>query len=227
MSKTIVISGTSKGIGKYLAEYYLEKGNTVFGISRTPSEISHNKFTNVISWVSDEQPISNFISQLDTVDILINNAGIASMNHTLLTPAHTAIDIIDTNFIGTFILSKECAKKMVKSGGRIVNFTTVAYPLNLEGEAIYSASKAAIESLTKTMAYELAPFNITVNAVGPSPIYTDLIKGVSEQKMQQLLNRLAIKEYATFEDVSNVVDFFIKPESRFITGQVVYLGGIS
>jgi len=224
---TILITGTSKGIGNYLARYYLDKGNRVFGLSRTKSGIHRDNYADLFSSVSDEDTIKKILSGIGDIDILINNAGIASMNHTLLTPAKTAEDIMSTNFMGTFILSKECAKKMIKRGGRIVNFTTVSFPLNLEGEAIYSASKAAIESLTRTMAYELAQFNITVNAVGPTPIKTDLIKSVSEEKMLRLLNRQAIKKYADFGDVANVIDFFIKPESKFITGQTIYLGGIS
>lgn len=222
----IVISGTSRGIGKQLAEYYLSLGDTVVGISRGYSEIYAENFFEFHSCVSDETRIPEIINNFDAIDVLINNAGIASMNHTMLTPINSAVDIMDTNFMGTFLLSKECAKKM-RHGGRIINFTTVAYPLNLEGEAIYSASKAAIESLTKTMAYELAHMRITVNAIGPNPIKTDLIKSVPEEKLQAIISRQAIKRYGTIDDITNVIDFLIKPESNFITGQVIYLGGIS
>lgn len=110
--------------------------------------------------------------------------------------------------------------------GRIVNFATVATPLKLEGEAIYAASKAAIVSLTQTLAREYADYGITVNAVGPTPIKTDLIRGVPIEKMERLLARQAIHRYGTYEDVINVIDFFIRSESDFITGQVVYLGGV-
>lgn len=223
---TFVITGTSRGIGKELAEYYLRMGNIVVGISRSYSGIEHENFKEFQSCVSDEIKIPQILNNVGEVDVLINNAGVASMNHTLLTPMESVIDIMDTNFVGTFLLSKECAKKM-KNGGRIINFTTVAYPLNLEGEAIYSASKAAIESLTRTMAYELAPFGITVNAVGPNPIKTDLIKSVPQEKLQAVINRQAIKRYGTSLDIANVIDFFVKPESNFITGQTIYLGGIS
>jgi 3-oxoacyl-[acyl-carrier protein] reductase len=110
--------------------------------------------------------------------------------------------------------------------GRIVNFTTVAVPLNLEGEAIYAASKSAVETLTRIMAKELGGFGITVNSIGPCPIETNLIKTVPKEKIQKLLDQQAIKRYGEFEDISNVIDFFIKPESSFVTGQVIYLGGI-
>ena len=113
------------------------------------------------------------------------------------------------------------------NNARIINFSTIAVPLNLEGESIYASSKAAVEQLTKIMAKELSPFNITVNAIGPSPIQTDLIKNLPIQKIDSLLSKLSIKEIGNFYDVSNVIDFFIKPESRTITGQIIYLGGLS
>ena len=99
--------------------------------------------------------------------------------------------------------------------------------MNLEGEAIYSASKAGIVSLTKTMARELADFGITVNAIGPNPVKTDLIGGVPDEKINSVLNRQAIKRFGAMSDIINVLDFFMSPSSDFITGQVIYLGGVS
>jgi 3-oxoacyl-[acyl-carrier protein] reductase len=107
-----------------------------------------------------------------------------------------------------------------------VNFSTVAYPLNLEGEAAYAASKAAVESLTRIMARELAPWNITVNALGPTPIDTDLIRGVPAEKMERLLERLPLRSLGHLEEVAHVIDFYLHPASDCITGQVLYLGGV-
>jgi 3-oxoacyl-[acyl-carrier protein] reductase len=160
-------------------------------------------------------------------DVLINNAGIASMNHAILTPLSTIERIFATNVFGTFVFAREAAKAMIpKKRGRIVNFATVATPLKLQGEAAYAASKAAVTSLTEVMARELAPFGITVNAVGPTPVATDLIGGVSQEKIDALLQSQAIHRLGTFADISNVVDFFIRPESDFITSQTIYLGGV-
>jgi 3-oxoacyl-[acyl-carrier protein] reductase len=129
--------------------------------------------------------------------------------------------------VGTFLFCREAARLMQKNKyGRIINFSTVATPLKLEGEAIYAASKAAIVSLTEVMAREFAEFGITVNAVGPTPIKTDLIRSVPQDKMDRLIARQAIQRYGTFEDVANVIDFFLRPESDFITGQNIYLGGV-
>ena len=98
--------------------------------------------------------------------------------------------------------------------------------LRLEGEAIYTASKAAVESLTATLARELAPFGITVNAVGPTPIETDLTRNVPREKLEAIVARQAIQRFGEPRDVLHVVDFFLDPASDFVTGQVLYLGGV-
>jgi 3-oxoacyl-[acyl-carrier protein] reductase len=159
--------------------------------------------------------------------VLINNAGVASMNHALLTPISAVEEVTRTNFVGTFLFCREAAKLMRRRQfGRIVNFSTVATALDLEGEAVYAASKAAVESLTRILAREFAPLGVTVNAVAPTPVKTDLTRGVPEEKLQALLARQAIRRYGTAGDIINVIDFFIRPESDFVTGQVLYLGGV-
>src|SRR5207253_10933650 len=102
----------------------------------------------------------------------------------------------------------------------------VAVPLKLEGEAIYAASKAAVISLTQILAHEFAKFGITVNAIGPTPIKTDLLRGIPPEKLERLISRQAIKRYGGTRDVIQVIDFFIDPASDFVTGQVIFLGGI-
>ena len=196
------------------------------------SSIEHAQYRHYALDVSDESGVIKMARdvkrQVGAVDALLNNAGIASMNHCLLTPGSTVNAILQTNVVGTFLFCREFAKLMRNSEQpRIVNFTTVAHPLNLEGEAVYAASKAAVESLTRIMARELAELRITVNAVGPTPVMTDLIKGVSSEKMDALLARQAIPRYGQAADVINAVDFFLRAESDFITGQVLYLGGVT
>jgi 3-oxoacyl-[acyl-carrier protein] reductase len=230
--KVIVITGTRKGIGKELAKYYLERGNIVIGCSRGEGSIEHKNYRHFCLDVSDEKAVVDMIKktkkEFKKIDILLNNAGIAAMNHILTTPYESVKKIFNTNFFGSFLFLREVAKVMIKQRkGRIVNFTTVANPLKLEGEAIYASSKAAIETLTQIAAKELGKFNITVNAIGPTPIPTDLIKNVPKEKINALLNKQAIKRFGEFKDIINVIDFFIDEKSDFITGQVIYLGGVN
>lgn len=229
--KVMLITGTRKGIGRYLAEYYLAKGMQVIGCSRDNSDLEHKNYEHHCVDVGDESAVKKmmgFISQKHArIDYLINNAGIASMNHSLLTPLSVFQKVFSTNVFGTFLFCREAGKIMIRSsGGRIVNFATVATPLRLEGESAYAASKAAVVSLTQVLAKELAPHGILVNAIGPTPVYTDLIKNVPKHKMDTLLNTQSIRRYGEFRDISNVTDFFIQDGSDFITGQVVYLGGV-
>ena len=226
-----LVTGTRKGIGRHLAEHYCERGDTVYGCSRGESEFTHANYHHLTVDVSDEGQVKRLFSEIrkesGRLDNLLNNAGIASMNHSLLTPVATVRKILETNLVGSFLFCREAAKMMKKNKyGRIVNFSTVAVPLKLEGEAAYVASKAAVESLTDVLAREFADYGITVNCVGPVPIETDLIRAVPEDKIENLVNRQPIKRLGKMEDVVNVVDFFLRPESDFITGQRLYLGGV-
>lgn len=229
--KVIVITGSRKGLGKSLAEHYLSLGHTVIGCSRQEGTIIHDNYEHFLTDVSNEREVIKMVRSAKKahshIDILINNAGIAAMNHLLTTPLSSAEKLMSTNVLGTFLFTREVAKVMMKQKhGSIVNYSTVAVPLNLEGEAIYAASKSAVESLTKISAKELAPYGITVNAIGPTPIPTDLIKAVPKKKIEELIDSQAIKRLGTEEDVINVIDFFISDKSNFVTGQTLYLGGV-
>ena len=226
-----LITGTRKGIGRALATHFLARGYLVAGCSRQPAGWDAPGYTHHSADVTDEQAVKTLFAalrkQYGRLDVLINNAGAASMNAALLTPAATLDKILAVNVRGTFLVSREAAKLMQKARrGRIVNLTTVAVPLRLEGEAAYVAAKSAVEGLTRVLARELAPLGITCNAVGPSPIATDLIAGVPPDKIQKIVSALAIPRLGRFEDVINVIDFFIRPESDFVTGQILYLGGV-
>ena len=232
MSDVIVITGTRKGIGRFLVDHYLAQGARVVGCSRSPMEDPPEGYRHHCLDVADEaaagKMIADVVDRYGRIDVLINNAGIASMNHSVLTPMATVRSIFETNVFGSVVFAREAAKRMMQRRyGRIVNFATVATPLQLEGEAAYAASKAAVKSYTEILARELASFGITVNAVGQTPVSTDLIKNVAKEKIRALVDRQAIKRLGKYTDISNIIDLFISRASDFLTGQTVYLGGVS
>jgi 3-oxoacyl-[acyl-carrier protein] reductase len=233
MSEVVLITGTRKGIGRHLVDHFARKGCVVAGCSRDKiEEPVPAGYRHYPADVADERAVVDMVRDIrktcGNITVLINNAGIASMNHLLLTPLSALERVFSTNVFGTFLVMREVAKIMSAAHyGRIVNFATVATPLDLEGEAGYAASKAAVESLTRIAARELAPFNITVNAVGPTPTMTDLLRGVPKQKLDALIARQPIPRIGTLRDITNVVDFLVSRDSDFVTGQTIYLGGVS
>ncbi len=216
----ILITGSSSGIGSYLSTYYnpsvYNPVNTVYKFSRSNG------------WdVRNPDDVREFVSDLGKLDVLINCAGVASMNSFLLMPEETAHNLMTTNFLGTFNMCQGCAPLLRKSDcPRIINFTSVAVPLALEGEAVYAASKAAVETFTKVIAKELAPWGITVNAIGPAPTKTQLIDKVPQDKIDLLIQKQGVKRMGRMEDISSVTDWLISQRSDFVTGQIIYLGGV-
>ena len=219
-------------MGKIIAEHFLTQNDFVYGCSRRNTSIVHANYRHFNLNISDEAAVQSMIREIylehKKIDVLINNAGMASMNHFLLTSYSTTQKLFETNFYGTFLLCREVSKIMARREfGRIVNFSTVAVPLNLEGELIYSASKAAVEQLTRVLAMELGRNNITVNAVGPTPVQTDLIANVPSDKISALIDKQSINRMGEIEDVLNVIEFLVSEKSDFITGQIIYLGGVN
>lgn len=228
--RSIIVTGTSRGLGEFVARWYLDRGWTVFGCSRGEAAISDGKYSHFQLDVGDEQAVVAMLrdvrAQCGRLDALVNNAGAASMNHIATTPLQMARRIFDANFFGTFLFCREAGKLMIRQKhGAIVNFTTVAVTLRLAGEAVYAASKAAVESFTHVCAAEFAPYGVRVNAIGPAPVDTALIRGVPEEKIHALLDRLLVKDLGVPEDVARAVDFFIDENNAAVTGQVLYLGG--
>lgn len=230
--QVMLITGTRKGIGRHLAETYCERGYIVEGCSRGEASFEADGYTHTSMDISEEKAVKAWISGVarrhGRIDCVLNNAAIASMNHVLLTPAATANRMLSVNVTATMMVCRDAAKVMMRRRyGRIVNFTTIVDPIGLAGEAIYAASKSAVATFTRILAFELGAYGITCNLFGATPIMTDMIKGVPQDKIDAVVNGLAIKRLGTMDDCVNVCDFFINPLSDNITAQVVYLGGVS
>ena len=228
----MIITGTRKGIGRDLALYYIENGYKVIGCSRGKSSIIHYNYDHHELDITDETSVKSFFSEIrkkyGKVHVLINNAAVNNaLSPITLVSFKSASSTINTNFLGTFIMSREAIKLMINNRfGRIINFGSMAVKHEEKGEAIYTASKAAIISFTKILSKEIYQYGITCNIVSPSALKTDLMQNINSELLNIILKRNAINELASNEEIINVVNWLISLEANKITGQNIYLGGV-
>lgn len=229
----IVITGTSKGIGKGVAEYYLSKGNYVCGCSRSAAMITHERYEHKELTVTDEDGVSKWIRSIkkkhQRIDVLFNNAGSAPAAFpVLMTSGAILEDVLRTNVMGSFITAREAALVMQKNKfGRIINVSSMAVGLHEEGTAAYAASKNAIVEFTRIMAKEVAGFGITCNVIAPSMIETDAVAALGEDIKKRALSKLTLKRTVTMAEICHVLDFLIDENGSAITGQTIHMGLIS
>lgn len=228
----MLITGSSRGIGNYLANYYLDKGFFVVGCSRNECNIKHENYNHIIADLSNEVEILNVFKIIrkehKRLDILINNAAInpAILNVAFL-PYKTIQNIYAVNVFAPIMFCREAVKLMIRNKfGRIINLGSMATRHEVSGEALYTSTKASINAFTRVLSKEVASSGITVNIVAPSVIDTELSKAINEIALKEVLNRNAIKKFGDLIDVSNTIDYLIKGESNAVTGQIIYLGGV-
>ena len=227
MPSTALITGTSRGLGRALAERLLADGWVVHGFARGPQTLAHERFIAHVVDITDEAAVCAAvatIAEASRIDLLVNNAGAASMNALLLTPGETAERLMRVNYLGTFHCLQAVGKVMVRQrAGRIVNVTTVAVPLSLEGEAAYVASKAAVEALTRVAAKELAASGVAVSALGFGPIDTDLTLAVPKAALAKINDAIGRPQGTT---MTQAVDYFVGrlASADFKSGSVEYFG---
>jgi 3-oxoacyl-[acyl-carrier protein] reductase len=231
MPEVICITGASRGIGRYLASYYLEREMKVIGCSRGESDLQHLNYHHEILDVSNEGSVVSLFRTIrktyGQLDVLINNAGInPTIGPLALTSADAFQSTVQVNLMGTFLMTRSAIKIMMKKHfGRIINFGSMATRHEVAGEACYTATKAAVVAMSRVIAKETYPQGITCNVVSPAALKTGLTAKIEQAALQDVLNRNAIPEYGDMDDVSNVVDWLIQKESAHITGQEFFLGG--
>lgn len=222
----LVVTGTSRGIGKGIAEFFLAKGFKVAGCSRGSSTIDHPNYLHSEVDVTDELQVQKWArkvrTELKKIDILVCNVGLVkSALFMSMTPGSLLDSFLKTNLAATFYVCREFSKIMLTANyGRIITISSILTELHEPGTSAYSMTKSGVIELTKVMARELAP-NITCNTVSPSVVQTEAVADLGEDWKERALNLQTIKRIVSTEEVCNVISFFASPESGAITGQVV------
>jgi 3-oxoacyl-[acyl-carrier protein] reductase len=230
-----VITGTSKGIGRGLADLFLAKDYAVAGCSRGPFALDSPRYQHACLDVGDEKQVREWIRSVKAahqrIDVLICNAGMVRAALLLtVTPGDVLESFLRTNIAGVYYVLREVSKVMLLRGyGRIITISSILTSLHEEGTSAYSASKSAVTEMTKVAARELAPRGITCNVIAPAMVMTGPAQALSENGnwQQRMLDKQTIKRPLTIEEVCRVAEFLAAPESGYITGQTISLGLVS
>jgi 3-oxoacyl-[acyl-carrier protein] reductase len=234
-----LVTGGARGIGKTIAEDLAKKGVnlaiadvSVESASETAKELASRgvKTQSLRLDVSKSDQVvkafEDIVREFGRIDIVVNNAGITRDGLVLRMKEEDWDAVININLKGVFLCSKEAVKVMVKQKyGRIINIASVVAFMGNPGQANYSASKAGIVGLTKTVAREYASRGITVNAVAPGFIATAMTDALAENVKQEMLKSIPVGKFGSVEDVAHAVSFLASPESGYITGQVIHVNG--
>jgi 3-oxoacyl-[acyl-carrier protein] reductase len=238
--RVIVVTGASRGIGRGIAVALAEPGCVVVvnyssspdAAQETAAAVEAKGGTAHLCRfdVADPEAIKEAFKQIgklyNRVDVLVNNAGIARDNLLALMKAGEWDAVIDTNLKGAFLCSQAVVKMMMRQKyGRIVNVTSVVGFIGNAGQCNYSAAKAGLIGLTRSLARELVSRNITVNAVAPGFIETDMTHRLPEKVREELLSQIPAGRYGTSGDVAAAVKFLVSDEAGYITGQVIHVNG--
>ena len=234
-----LISGASRGIGQAIALNLGRAGATVIGTATSAAgaekisaylEEQGVKGMGLVLDVSDPAAVDGVVENINeefgAPTILINNAGITRDNLLMRMKEEEWADIITTNLTSVFRLSKACLRGMMKARkGRIISIASVVGVTGNPGQANYAAAKAGIIGFTKSLAREVASRNITVNAVAPGFIDTDMTRGLPEDQKQQLLQQIPLQRLGLAEEIAAAVAFLVSPNSAYITGQTLHVNG--
>lgn len=239
--KIIIVTGGAKGIGKAIVKALANNDTTVYFTYNNSFKEAQELVDSLKDFqvdfvkvdISDYDQSKAFIEEIikkeSKIDVLINNAGVTSDGLFLAMSIEKWQKVIETNLTGTFFITKEVAKNMIKKRtGKIINISSIVSSQGNTGQSNYIASKAGIDGITRALALELAPRNITVNAVAPGFVVTDMTSNVLEKNSEKILSHIPLNRFATPEDIANVVDFLCSSKADYITGQVIVVdGGLS
>jgi len=237
LDKKALITGASRGIGKTVTELFLKEGAEVWGlgIEEAPDlKEQIAKANGKLHWIhcdlgeltSVESVIENAIKESGGFDILINNAGITKDNLAFRMKLEEFQKVIDINLTSAFIVARTIGRNMIsRRTGTIINVASVVGIHGNGGQVNYSASKAGLIGLTKSLALEVAGRGVRVNAVAPGFIISDMTSAMTEEARKKMLDHIPLKRAGTTEDVANTMLFFASDKSTYITGQVLSVDG--
>jgi 3-oxoacyl-[acyl-carrier protein] reductase len=238
--KTAIITGASKGIGAVIAKRLNELNyNLVLNYRSSTSSMEEliNDLTNketkniivkcdISNYEDAKKLVDEAYSNFGSVDVLINNAGITKDNILPLMTEEEFDQVIDTNLKGTFNCCKHIARRMIKQKqGRIINISSVVGLAGNAGQVNYSASKAGVIGMTKSMARELGKKNILVNAVAPGFIKTEMTDKIPEDLKAEMMRNIPLQRLGQPSDIADCVEFLISDKASYITGQVISVNG--
>jgi len=239
-NQVAVVTGAGRGIGHAIAVRLANEGARVASVSRseanaqrTADEINAGRAGAAKAYAIDvadhaavQDTAARILADFGRVDILVNNAGVTRDGLSMRMSIEDWETVIDTNLKGAFSFIQALMRPMTKQrSGRIINISSIAGLTGNAGQANYSASKAGLIGLTKTLARELASRGITVNAVAPGFIMTDMTDVLSDEVKKAVLARIPLGKFGESEDIAAAVAFLAAPEAKYITGQVLTVDG--
>ncbi len=234
-NKKVLITGASGGIGKSIVKKFVSLEANVLGTGTKDEKLNILKKDNPTIKtkkfdISQHSKIEEFIDQVSSelggLDILINNAGVNVDTLSLRMKDEEWKKVIDINLTSTFLLAKHSIKKMLKNKfGRVVNITSVVGHSGNLGQTNYSASKAGIIGMSKSLAIEYAKKNITINCVSPGFITSDMTMNIAEKMREYLISRIPMGKLGNGDDVSGCVAFLSSESASYITGETIHVNG--
>ncbi len=235
-----IVTGAGRGIGHAIALRFAEEGARVASVSRsqenaqrTADQINALRANAAAAYAVDvadhaavQQIGARILQDFGRVDVLVNNAGVTRDNLSMRMSLEDWDTVIDTNLRGAFSFAQAVMRTMTKQrSGRIINISSITGLTGNPGQANYAASKAGLIGLTKTLARELASRNITVNAIAPGFIVTDMTGVLPDELKEMMLTKIPLKTFGESADIAAAVAFLASPEARYITGQVLTVDG--